>query len=127
MLCQKLNDLYPTNSACFHYGIKKCNGACINKETTDDYNIRAKEMIDYLNLNGESFYIIESGRQKSEKSLILVENGTLVGYGFAPYYFHKQPTHKWKRFIDLVKEDRDAKTILGTYIRKNVHVTTVKI
>lgn len=127
LLCQKLNDLYPTNSACFHYGIKKCNGACINKETPDDYNVRAKEMIDYLNLNGESFYIIENGRQKSEKSLIMVENGTLVGYGFAPYFFHKQPTHKWKRFIELVKEDRDAKTILGTYIRKNVHVTTVKI
>jgi DNA polymerase-3 subunit epsilon len=127
LLCQKLNDLYPTNSACFHYGIKKCNGACINKESEVDYNVRAKEMIDYLNLNGESFYIIDSGRHKSEKSLILVENGSLVGYGYAPYFFHKQQTNKWKRFIDLVKEDRDSKTILGTYIRKNVHVTMVKI
>jgi DNA polymerase-3 subunit epsilon len=126
-LCQKLNDLYPTNSACFHYGIKKCNGACINKEDSEEYNVRAQEMIDFLNLNGESFYIIENGRQKSEKALVLVENGTLVGYGYAPYYFHIQPIHMWKRFVQLVKEDRDAKTILGTYMRKNVHITTVKI
>jgi DNA polymerase-3 subunit epsilon len=126
-LCQKLNDLYPTNSACFHYGIKKCNGACIGKENCDTYNERAQEMVDFLNFNGESFYIIESGRQKGEKALVLVENGSLVGYGYAPYFFQKQPTLKWRRFIDYYQEDRDAKTILGTYIRKNIDLTRVRL
>jgi DNA polymerase-3 subunit epsilon len=126
-LCQKLNDLYQSKTACFHYGVKKCLGACIKEEMPDTYNVRANEMIDFLNLNGESFYIIENGRNKNEKSLVLVENGVLVGFGFAPYFFHKQPTLKWKRFINPIKEDRDAKTILGTYMRKNVQVTTVRI
>ncbi|MBU2019393.1 MAG: GIY-YIG nuclease family protein [Bacteroidetes bacterium] len=125
-LCQKLNDLYQSKNACFHYGIKQCNGACINKEETITYNQRTQDMVAFLNLNEETFYIIENGPQKSEKALVLVENGILVGYGFAPYHFHKQPVLRWKRYIDPIKEDRDSKTILGTYLRKNSQLSIVK-
>ncbi len=126
-LCQKLNDLYPTKSACFHHSIKKCNGACVGEEKVEEYNTRATKMVDDLNLNGESFYIIENGRQKNEKSLILIENGTLVGFGYAPYFFNKQPQFKWKRFIELYQEDRDAKTIISGYLRKISSANLVRI
>ncbi len=32
-LCQKLCGLFETKGACFHYNIKQCNGACIQKES----------------------------------------------------------------------------------------------
>jgi len=126
-LCQKLNDLYPTKSACFHHSIKKCKGACIGDEPMEEYNARATKMVDYLNLNGESFYIVENGRQKNEKSLVLVENGTMVGFGYAPFFFQKQPQFKWKRFIEIYQEDRDAKTILSGYLRKSGKINLVRI
>lgn len=126
-LCQRLNDLYPGKSACFHHGIKKCNGACVGDESHVEYNERARALEHFLNLQGESFYIIENGRNRSEKALILIENGSLRGYGYAPYYFQKQPTLQWKRFIDFVQEDRDTRTILGTYIRKNPELKTVLV
>ena len=31
-MCQKLNHLEKCDSTCFNYGLKTCNGACINKE-----------------------------------------------------------------------------------------------
>jgi DNA polymerase-3 subunit epsilon len=126
-LCQKLNDLYPTKTACFHHSIKKCKGACVGEEKAEDYNARATKMVDDLNLNGESFYIIESGRQKNEKALILVENGTLVGFGYAPFFFHKQPQFKWKQFIEMYQEDRDAKTIVSGYLRNSDKTNMIRI
>lgn len=125
-LCQKLCDLYPTQSACFHYSIKKCAGACIQQESAESYNSRVEKLVNRLCLNGESFYIIDKGRHKSEKSLVLVERGTIVGFGFAPYHFQGQPTYKWKRFIDLMHEDRDARTILNVYMRKSESIEIVK-
>ena len=78
-------------------------------------------------MSGDSFYIMEKGRHKSEKSLILVERGSLVGFGFAPYHFQGLPQYKWKRFIELIDEDRDARTILSAYLRKNQETQIVRI
>lgn len=126
-LCQKLCDLYPTQSACFHYTIKKCDGACIQEEPTESYNERVDQLVNKLCLNGESFYIIDKGRHKSEKSLVLIERGTIIGYGYAPYHFHGQAPFKWKRYIDLMSEDRDARTILNVFLRKNSGFELVRI
>src|SRR5690554_5907900 len=39
-LCQKINGLYKSNSSCFQYQIKECNGACLGKEPIETYNKR---------------------------------------------------------------------------------------
>lgn len=118
-LCKKLCDLYKTQSSCFQYEIKECAGACVQEESVEDYNKRCQDVIDLLNLNGESFYIIDKGRERGEKSLILVENGSLRGYGYAPFHFNKTKIEKWSNFIDLYTEDRDARTILKLFLRKD--------
>ncbi len=117
-LCQKLCDLYPTKSACFHHSIKKCKGACIAEEEVEVYNQRADRLIQQLCFNGDSFFIVDKGRTKGEKSLVLIERGSFVGFGYAPYHFNGSSTIHWKRFIDLFQEDRDIRTILGFYLRK---------
>ena len=118
-LCQKLCDLYKTNSSCFQYTIKQCKGACIQEESAEEYNKRCQDIIDDLNLNSASFYIIDKGREKKEKSVILVENGSLKGLGYAPFHFNRLEPKKWDTFIDLTTEDRDARTILKLFLRKN--------
>ena len=125
-LCQKLCDLYPTKSACFHYSIKKCSGACIGEESSEIYNLRFDKFVNDLCFNGDSFYIVDKGRHKSEKSLVLIERGSIVGYGYAPYHFQGQLAIKWKRFIDLMAEDRDARTIINGYLRKNIDSEIVR-
>jgi DNA polymerase-3 subunit epsilon len=124
-LCQKLCDLYPTNSACFHHSIKQCKGACVKEETTEDYNQRVTALIDELMMNGESFYIIDKGRHKNEKSIILIERGSFQGFGFAPYHFNSQPISRWKKFIEIREENRDTRTIISMYLRK--HKSTLQI
>lgn len=41
-LCPKLCGLDNSKKSCFHYQLKKCQGACINKESSDIYNARVE-------------------------------------------------------------------------------------
>lgn len=118
-LCQKLCELYPTKSSCFHYEIKQCKGACIQLEDHEAYNQRADMLIDDLSFNGDSFYILDKGRHRSERSLVLIERGSYAGYGYAPFHFQSKTPIHWKMFIDIINEDRDARSIINVYLRKN--------
>jgi len=44
-LCQKLMGLDTSQGNCFNYTIKQCNGACIQKESSEEYNTRVKQLI----------------------------------------------------------------------------------
>ncbi len=81
-LCQKYCGLYDTSGACFHYQIHACNGACIGKENHDDYNKRVDECIDNYQFQHQNFYVVENGRTKEECSVVKVENGKYMGFGF---------------------------------------------
>ena len=125
-LCQKLCDLYVTSSACFQYSLKECNGACIGEEKVESYNIRAQDLIKELEVNEESFYIIENGRQKGEKSFILVENGSLIGYGYAPFHVQYSPIEKWINQMEFIRQERDSALILDVYLKNNPLLTIVR-
>ena len=126
-LCQKLCHLYQSQESCFHYTIKKCSGACVNVEHEDDYNKRVNECIDALTFEGRSFYIIDKGREKIEKSVVWIENGVYQGYGFAPYHFHGKGPTDYKRYINKQKENRDVKTILTLFLRKNESAKVIEL
>lgn len=118
-LCQKLCNTYKTSSSCFRYEIKECKGACVQEESVEDYNARCSDLIDDLMMNKETFYIVDKGRTKGEKSLVYVEGGSLRGYGYAPFHYHRLKPNKWERFITLTSDDRDARTILKLFMRKD--------
>lgn len=126
-LCQKLSDLYDSKGACFHYSIKECNGACVKAESPTEYNKRCQLFIDDSLLNNETFYIVDKGRERKEKSLIFVKNGSLKGFGYAPFHFNKQPSSKWEQFIQFNEEDRDARVILNQFLKKNEELNIVTL
>ncbi len=124
-LCQKLCGLYKTESACFGYQIKNCQGACIQEEKPDTYNLRVQSLINQLSFDDSNFYIVENGRERNEKCIILIENGSYRGYGFVPFYVMKHNNKTWKNHIDYMQEDRDARTILNYFLRKNPEINIV--
>lgn len=126
-LCQKCCDLYKTSSACFHYTIQECKGACVLEESVESYNRRVQEFINLIAFEGKSFYILDKGREKSEKSLVLIEKGVFKGYGFAPFHFNNLPADKWRRYIDLQPENKDIKTIINHALRKHQNLKIVEL
>ncbi len=126
-LCQKLCDLYKTKGACFHYEVKLCDGACIQEESVTSYNKKCNAVIDGLMFNHSSFYIVEKGRDKSEKSLVYIKNGSVEGYGFAPFHFNRLKAKDWEEFITFSKENKDTRTIVSSYLRKKKELNLVYV
>jgi DNA polymerase III subunit epsilon len=118
-LCQKLCDLYTTSSSCLAFAERECKGACLQKEDPTSYNDRVKQLMQELLWTHENFYLIEAGRQKGEKSIVLVERGGLVGYGYAPFHVQYSTMDKWKKYIETseAKEDGDFRTNLRLYLK----------
>ncbi len=83
-LCQKLCGLYKSEGACFDYQIHKCKGACIGKESPEEYNKRVLMAMDRLQFQHPDFYILDKGRKAGEKSIISIKNGVYRGFGFLP-------------------------------------------
>lgn len=121
-LCQKLCGLEKTSASCFGFQIKKCHGACVQQETPESYNERVAEIEQSLTFDEQHFYLVEQGRDKREKSIVWIENGSYRGFGFVPFYLLKNHPKSWSKFVDLRPEDRDARTILRYYLRKNADV-----
>lgn len=48
------------------------------------HNAKIEDAIKYLQIGEESFLLIGNGRAENEKSLVLVEYGNYVGFGFCP-------------------------------------------
>ncbi len=117
-LCNKLCGVEKTSNSCFGFQVKKCFGACVSEETTESYNERVDVLINQLTFDEESFFIIENGRTKQEKAVVLIENGSYQGFGFVPYFLLKKSPTQWKKAIEFRKEDKDARTILRFYLRK---------
>ncbi len=82
-LCYRLSNLDASERACFHYSIKKCQGACIGQESPDTYNERVEQAMLVLNkrLSG-SYLIIGQGRTEAEKCVIGVQDGQYIGFGY---------------------------------------------
>lgn len=118
-LCQKLNGLYQSSGSCFRYQTKECIGACIGEEAAEEYNRRVDAALDHLSFTSPSFFILDKGRQRTEKSIILIENNTYIGYAYLHFSELKRTINYWKSKIDIQTEDRDDRSIIQQFLRKN--------
>jgi len=125
-LCQKFTGLYITKKECFQYKIKECDGACIGKILPEEYNQRVQEFIDKNSFENESMILVDRGRNSSEHSAILIENGIYKGYAF--YDLNYQITHIdiLKNILVPMQNNRDTRNIIQAYIRKSKTLKVIK-
>lgn len=118
-LCQKINGLYATQNACFQYKIKECNGACIGEESPTTYNQRVHECIAENSFENNNMVLIDRGRTFDERSAVLIENGVYKGYCFFDLNYQVNTIDILKNIIIPMQHNRDVKTIIQSYLRKN--------
>ncbi|MCC9136105.1 exonuclease domain-containing protein [Pontibacter silvestris] len=116
-LCQKLCDLYKTNGACFDYQVHQCNGACIGQESPEEYNARVDQAVESFSYEHDSFVIIGKGREYGEKSVVVVENGTYLGFGFMDEFFSAQSIDDFKSVIKRYNDNKDVQQIIRSHMR----------
>lgn len=118
-LCQKINGLYDTKSSCFQYDLKQCYGACINKETPQEYNKRVHLFIEENTLSKNNLVIVDRGRTHDERSAIVIENGNLKGYCFYDLNYQIHNLEILQKIIIPMQNNRDSKNIIQGYLRKH--------
>ena len=124
-LCQKLTGLHKVKKNCFNYTIKTCNGACINKESPEEYNKRVLKLINHNSFVNKSFIIIDKGRSIDERCAILIENGVFKGIGFYNLNFQINTIEMIRTIITPMESNRDVQHILKSYLRKNKKIKIV--
>lgn len=125
-LCQKLNGLYETQNGCFQYKIKECKGACLGKETPEEYNERVVGFINEMTFENNNMVIIDRGRSVNERSAVLIENGIYKGYCFYDLNYQINTIEVLKNIIIPMQNNRDTRTIIQSYLRKNKVMKVMK-
>nr|WP_225986587.1 GIY-YIG nuclease family protein [Rufibacter sp. LB8] len=116
-LCQKLCDLYKSNGACFDYQVHQCNGACVGKEAPEEYNKRVTEAMDAFKYDYGSFVVIGKGRSADEKSVVVVDNGRYLGFGYMDETFSATGLEDFKDVIKYYNDNKDTQQIIRGYLR----------
>ena len=118
-LCQKLCGLYPSDGNCFHYEIGACKGACVGKEPPEIYNLRARKVITGYDFGIHNMLIIDAGRNMEEKSVIKIENGKYIGFGYFAPAFAKMTRRIIHECIHSYPDNREVQQIIKQYLRNN--------
>lgn len=107
-LCPKLCGLQVAKGMCFNYQTGECHGACEGVESVKKYNKRIQKAIASFYEQGQTAALIGRGRTTEEKSLVLVQNGLFVGYGF----IEKEKTiTDWDSTMAWVKKGVETPTV----------------
>lgn len=117
-LCKKLNGLYDTSGACFQHGLGICLGACVGKEEPDSYNRRTREAIKQFEYIHQNMIILDKGRTMNEKSVVFIENGKYLGFGFIDTTYFCGSMDEFKDCIKEHSDNRDIQKIINTYLLK---------
>lgn len=116
-LCQKLTGLYKTDGPCFQHQIGICFGACIGKETPGSYNERAQKALKTFEYDHQNFFIIDKGRSIDEKSVVKVEHGKYLGFG---YFTREEANSNPDILHDCIQhyaDNRDVQSIIKRHLR----------
>ena len=123
-LCQKLSGLYESEGVCFHYQVGICKGACIGKESVEDYNKKAEKAAGEFIFTRRNFFVIDRGRYEDERSAVKIINGKYSGYG---YFNINEMGFGLSAIHDCIctsQDNRDIQVILKQYL-KNYRVEKI--
>lgn len=118
-LCPKFQKLSSARKNCHNFTINKCKGACLNLEPVSDYNQRAEQVMKKYGFLDQNLFIIDKGRSFDEKSLILITNGEIKGYGFFNLNYQLSKTEIIESIITPLPNSLINRHILQAYIRNH--------
>lgn len=118
-LCQKLCSLYDTKGACFQYQIHQCNGACVGEEPSEEYNRKVNLALENYHFGDDSFFIIGKGRSEQEKSVVKIEHGKYIGFGFVDSTTTDNGLSMLHECIKPQQDNREVRQIINSWLKKN--------
>ncbi len=131
-LCARLNGLQIGKGDCYEYTSGYCKGACNGQEIPKRYNKRLLKAINEIKNSEDSFAVIGEGRNTEEASVVLVEKGKYIGYGFVQDDIQVTGIDQFRNTVIPFKDNPDVQRIIKWYIAskakaKVVHFKSAKM
>ncbi|MBD3582963.1 exonuclease domain-containing protein [Flavobacterium selenitireducens] len=124
-LCPKLTGIDDAKNACRSFEIKICDGACAGKVSLEEYNARVEAFLSDYTFTSENMIIMDRGRNVSERSAVLIENGIYKGYAFFDLnYQMRNPSVLYKILVPM-SHNRDTTAIIRMHLRRNPKLKVV--
>ena len=83
------------------------------------YNFKKKFKITEGNFNNDNFLIIDKGREVEENAAILVENNTVVSFGYTNLAYQENNIDILKSVLTTIENKDISKTIIKNYLSRN--------
>lgn len=115
-LCQKLCGIYDTEGECFHYSIRQCNGACIGKESVQQYNKRVDDLLKQYEYTNDNMILIDKGRNYGERTVFCIEKGVYKGFGYLDINESYVKMEDFISCITQVIENTDSRQIIKSWL-----------
>jgi DNA polymerase-3 subunit epsilon len=117
-LCKKINGLYVTAGACLQHGLGVCLGACVGREEPESYNRRTREAVKQFDYIHQNMIILDKGRTINEKSVVMIENGKYLGFGYIDLTYFGGSMDEFRDCIKEHEDNRDIQKIINGYVLK---------
>ncbi|MCT4586777.1 MAG: exonuclease domain-containing protein [Carboxylicivirga sp.] len=116
-LCQQLCGLYEGKHGCFQYQLKTCKGACVGAESDEHYNRRVVQLLNKLSYGHENLVILDKGRNDAEMAVVIIENGSYLGWGYIEEDACIESPQQFKDHITFYDDNGDTRSIISNYLR----------
>ena len=126
-LCLQLLSLDKNKDGCGFYQKQKCLGACVGEESAKSYNKRVRQLISDIEFLYADMVIVDRGRNPEEQSVILIENKKLVGFGYVNLSHQITHPQALKNIIYPMKDNREARHIIKSHLRKHKQVKIIPL
>jgi len=125
-LCPKMAGIQNHPGSCSHLKVNMCNGACMELESAIDYNHRAKAALDSFGDTNKSFLLLGTGRSFDELSIVAVEEGRYLGFGYVHDSIQDTSIESLKKCITLLEDNYDTQRIINSFLRKHPKTRKIK-
>ena len=115
-LCPKLSGLQLAKGLCFQHQTGECKGACQGIEPVPIYNERTTQAVASFKIDGESVAIKGQGRHTDEHSVVLIEKGNYLGFGFIEKDTAIRDFETARSFIKVSKETPIVQNLVNSFL-----------
>ncbi len=118
-LCPKFTGIDDAKDACRSVELKTCDGACNGQISMEEYNARVEAFLSDYTFTSENMIIFDRGRNVSERSAILIENGVYKGYAFFDLNYQVRNSAVLNKILVPMQHNRATTAIIRMHLRRN--------
>ena len=126
-VCLKLCGVEETENQCANFDSNLCDGACMQKPEVAEYNQRVQIVIESLSFHNKAILVQDRGRNISERSAVLIENGRYIGYTFYDLNYQVTNLNVLRNIIVLTQQSNNLLPMIQMYANKNRHAKVIAL